>query len=123
MVCCSPLIEAAASMAELENMDNVVIAMEVVRMIGEGCLSIPDAADDSLGKGGSDDENSQTYYFRSSTITVDKIKEMVEKGDFLEGKACAPRAEMVPEPDSDEAIVYENFFCCRLMHAFASCFS
>jgi hypothetical protein len=55
-------------------------------------------------------ENSQTYYFGSSTITVGKISEMVEKGYFLESKAHAPGDETVPEPDNDEAVVYEDFF-------------
>jgi hypothetical protein len=59
----------------------------------------PDAADDSLGEGASDDENSRTYYFGPLSITVGKIKEMVEKGYFMEGKGRAPRAETVPEPD------------------------
>jgi hypothetical protein len=74
----------------------------------------PDAADDSLGEGASDDENSRTYYFGPLTITVGKIKEMVEKGYFMEGKARAPRAETVPEPDNDKAVVYEDFFVAGL---------
>jgi hypothetical protein len=71
-----------------EKMDKVASAAEIARTVsenstasdGEGCLLSPDAADDSLGEGASDDENSWTYYFGSSTITVGKIKEMVEKG-------------------------------------------
>jgi hypothetical protein len=35
---------------------------------------------------------------------------MVEKGYFTEGEAWEPRVEMVPKPDDDEAIVYEDFF-------------
>jgi hypothetical protein len=45
----------------------------------------------------------------SLTITVDKIKEMVEKGYFVEVEAHVPDAETVPEPNNDEAIVYEDF--------------
>jgi hypothetical protein len=101
MAHCSPLGEAATSAAEVENKDKVAVATEVEWTIsenstasdGDGCLSGPDAADDSLGKGGSDDENLRTYYFRSSTITVGKTYEMEEKGYFLEGKARAPGAE------------------------------
>jgi hypothetical protein len=40
--------------------------------------------DDSTDGGASDDENSRTYYFGASTITLGKIKEMVEKGYFAE---------------------------------------
>jgi hypothetical protein len=69
---------------------------------GEDHLASPDA-EDALSEGGSGNENSLTYYFRSSTITVGKIKEMVEKGYFLEGGASTPRDEIMPEPDNDEA--------------------
>jgi hypothetical protein len=67
-----------------------------------------------FGEGASDDENPQTYYFGSSTITVGKIKEMVEKGYFVEGESHMPRAETVSEPNSNEAIVYEDFFVAGL---------
>jgi hypothetical protein len=43
-----------------------------------------------------------------------KNKEMTEKGYFVEGEARAPGAETVPEPDSDEGIVYEEFFVAGL---------
>jgi hypothetical protein len=43
-------------------------------------------------------------------ITVDKIKEMMEKGYFLAGEARAPGAKTVPESGNDEAVVYEDFF-------------
>jgi hypothetical protein len=59
--------------------------------------------EDALSEGGFDGENSRTYYFGSSTITVDKIKEMVEKGYLPKGKAwyqglklCQSRAMMKP---------------------------
>jgi hypothetical protein len=54
------------------------------------------------------------YYFGLSTITVGRIKEMVVKGYFLEDGACAPGAEIVPEPDNDDAMVYEDFFVAGL---------
>jgi hypothetical protein len=62
-----PLSEiATANMAEEEDVDRVVSATEIARMVGENPtapngeahLSSPDAADDSLEEGGSDDENS-----------------------------------------------------------------
>jgi hypothetical protein len=56
----------------------------------------------------------RTCYFGSSTITVSKIKEMEERGYFPEGEGRAPGAETVPEPNGDEAIVYEDFFVADL---------
>jgi hypothetical protein len=121
MVCFSPLSEDAANTTEVENVDKVASAVEVAQIVGEnhvasdgeGCLLSPDVADDSLDEGCSDDENSQSY-FGSLTITVGKIKEMVEKGYFVDGDARALGAEIVPEPDNDEAVVYEDFFVASL---------
>jgi hypothetical protein len=56
----------------------------------------------------------QTCYFGSLTITVEKIKEMEERGYFLEGDGRAPGTETVLEPNGDEAIVYEDFFITGL---------
>jgi hypothetical protein len=71
--------------------------------------------DDSFDGGGSDIENSRTYNFLASTITLGCIKEMVDKEYFVDGEARVPRAEAVPEPDDDEAVIYEDFFVagCR----------
>jgi hypothetical protein len=80
----------------------------------EKCLLSPGGTDNSLGEGASDDENSWTYNFRTSTITIGRMKEMVEKGYFVDGEARTPRAEAVPEPDSDEAGMYEGFFVASL---------
>jgi hypothetical protein len=35
---------------------------------------------------------------------------MVEKGYFVNDEARAPLSEAVPEPEDDEAVVYEDFF-------------
>jgi hypothetical protein len=70
--------------------------------------------EDTTDGGASDDENSQTYYFGASTIALSKIKETVEKGYFAEGEAQAPGTEVVLKPDSDEAIMYEDFFIAGL---------
>jgi hypothetical protein len=119
----SPLSEvAAANVAEVENADRVADAAEMVRMVakrseasnGGGHVSSLDAGDDSLGEGAFNDKNSRTYYFGSSTITVGKIKEMVEKGYFTEGEGRAPGAKTVPKPDNDEDMVYEGFFVAGL---------
>jgi hypothetical protein len=122
MAHCNPLGEATTRAVEVENIDRVVVMTDIEWTIsenpaasdGEERLLSPGTADDSLGEGGSNDENSRTYYFGSSTITIGKIKEMVEKGYFLEGEPRAPRAETVLEPDNDEAIVYKDFFVASL---------
>jgi hypothetical protein len=67
-------------------------------------------SEDSVDGGASDNENSQMYYFGASTITLGKTNEMVKKGYFADGEARVPRVEAIPEPDNDEAIVYEDFF-------------
>jgi hypothetical protein len=105
-------------MTEAEDVDKVASTAEVTQTTdenpiasdAEGCLSSLDAAEGSLDEGGSNDENSQTYYFGSSTITVGKIKEMMEKGYYVEGKARAPRAGT----GHNEAIMYEEFFVASL---------
>jgi hypothetical protein len=65
MARCSPLSEVAATnAAEVENVDRVAGVAEIVRMVsdkptasdGEEHVSSLDVADDSLGKGASDDE-------------------------------------------------------------------
>jgi hypothetical protein len=75
-------------------MDEAVVAVELEHAFGENpaasdgetCLASLDA-EDTLSEGGSNNENLRTYYFGQSTITISKIKEMVEKGYF--------RAELV----------------------------
>jgi hypothetical protein len=112
MARCSPLGEAAAGMTEVENIDEADVVAELERAFkknpttsdGEKRPASPDVKD-TLSDGGSDNENSWTYYFGSSTITVRKIKEMMEKGYFLEDGAHAPGAETVPELDNNEAVV------------------
>jgi hypothetical protein len=125
MAHCSPLCEDAASLTEVEDIDEAVVAAELEHAFeenpaasnGEKCLASPDARD-TLSEGGSDNENLRRYYFRSS-ITIGKIKEMVEKGYFSKGRPRAPGAETVPEPDNNEVVVYEDFFVaglCMTLH-------
>jgi hypothetical protein len=45
---------------------------------------------------------------------------MEEKGYFVEDAARAPGVETAPEPNDDEAMVYEDFFCRWLVHASTS---
>jgi hypothetical protein len=109
------------SAAGVENMDEAVVATEPQRAFrenptisdGEKHLASP-AAEDTLSEGGSDGENSQTYYFGPSTITIDKIKEMVEKGYFPDGGAHELVVETMPEPDNNKVVVYEDFFVAGL---------
>jgi hypothetical protein len=108
-------------MTEVENIDEAVVAAELEPAFeenpaasnGEKHLVSPDT-EDTLSEGGLDNENSRTYYFGSLTITIGKIKEMVEKGYFLLGEIHTPGAETVPEPENDEAMVYEEFFVAGL---------
>jgi hypothetical protein len=125
MACCSPLSEVAAANATEEgSQGSVESTAEVARTIGVGEVPVasndekrfssPGGTNNSLGGGASNDENSWTYNFGTSTITLGRIKEMVEKGYFADGQARAPGAESVPEPDGDEAVVYEDFFVASL---------
>jgi hypothetical protein len=104
MARCIPLSEVATTNAtKVEKVDRVADAAEVVRTVGErpgasdggGHGSSPDAGGNSLGEGASDNENSQTYYFGSSTITIGKIVEMVEKGR-QKPKQCQSLITMKP---------------------------
>jgi hypothetical protein len=60
-------------------------------------------ADDDLDEGASNNAKLWTSYFESSAIMIGKIKEMEEKGYFLEGEAHAPGAEIVMEPNCRHA--------------------
>jgi hypothetical protein len=80
---------------------------------GERYVASPNVVDD-LDEGASDNAKLRTCYFRSSTITISKIKEMEEKCYFPEGEAHTPGNEIVPEPNGDEAIVYEDLFIASL---------
>jgi hypothetical protein len=83
---CSPLDEVAAAAAGVENMEETTVSAELESSFGEN----PTACDgkryvvslnavDDLTEGASDNAKLRTCYFRSSTITVGKIKEMKKK--------------------------------------------
>jgi hypothetical protein len=61
------------------------------------------------GVGGDVDEGSHTrsYLFEPSTVTVSRIRGMVNNGYFVEGRARECGEETVLEPNPDEAMVYE----------------
>jgi hypothetical protein len=93
---CSPLDEVATGIVEVENMDEVVVAAELERAFRENPTASnvewrPTSSDveNTLSEGGSGNKNSRTYYFGSTTITIGKIKDMVEKGYFSKGGARA----------------------------------
>jgi hypothetical protein len=102
---------------EVKNMDKAAVAAELERAFDEN-LAASDGEKHTVSSGdvgissdgAPDHVELHTYYFRSSTITVSKIKEMEEKGYFTEDEAHAHGAEIVPEPNNDEAVVYEGFF-------------
>jgi hypothetical protein len=60
------------------------------------------------------DESSWMYCFGASTTTLDRIREMVEKGYFSDGEAWAPREKTTSELNDDEAVVFEDFFFTSL---------
>jgi hypothetical protein len=53
----------------------------------EGRVLSVGRTDESVNEGASGNENSRTYSFGASTITLSRIKEMVEKGYFANGEA------------------------------------
>jgi hypothetical protein len=80
----------------------------------EGRVSSVGGTYDYVDGGASDNENSRTYNFGASTIALGPIKEMVERGYFMDGEARVPGDEAVSELDNDEVVVYEDFFVAGL---------
>jgi hypothetical protein len=71
-------------------------------------------SNDSMNADVSGDESSHTYCFGASTITLDWIHKMAEKGYFVEGEACVAREETTLEPQDYEVVVFEDFFIAGL---------
>jgi hypothetical protein len=118
---CSPLGETVAAVVEEENMEEIMVSAELERAFRENPVTsdgerygVSLNAEDDLDEGASDNAKLWTCYFGSSTIMVGKIIEMEERGYFPEGEGRAPGAETVPEPNGDEAVVYEDFFIVGL---------
>jgi hypothetical protein len=55
-----------------------------------------------------------SYEFRASSVTVGRIRLMESLSYFAEGSTHELGEEIVPEPSSDEAIVFEEFFIMGL---------
>jgi hypothetical protein len=126
MYCYSPLGEVAVVGVRVENMEETTVLAELERAFGENHAASDGEryatslnAEDDLTEGASDNAKLRTCYFRSSTNAVGKIKELEEKGYFPEDETRAPGTETMPEPNSDEVMAFEDFFCW-LAHASAS---
>jgi hypothetical protein len=65
-------------------------------------------------EGVSDNESSRMYCFGALTITLGRIREMVEKGYFAHGEARALGEETTLEPSHDEVVIFEDFFVTSL---------
>jgi hypothetical protein len=65
---------------------------------------------------GDSDEGSRThsYYFRPSTVTISGVQEIIDRGYFTEGGARVLGEETISEPDSDEVVLFEEFFTTGL---------
>jgi hypothetical protein len=55
-----------------------------------------------------------SYEFRASSVTVGRIHQMESLGYFTGGSAREPGEEIVLEPNSNEAVVFEEFFATGL---------
>jgi hypothetical protein len=91
MACCNPLREVAATnVAEAENVGEAGNMVEVVPTVdgdemlvvlgNEGRASNKGGTDDSADERASDNGKSWLNNFGASTITMGRIKEMMEKG-------------------------------------------
>jgi hypothetical protein len=62
------------------------------------------------------DEGSRTrsYFFGPLAVTVSCIRGMIDNDYFAEGMACEPKEETIPEPNFDEAVLFEEFFTTDL---------
>jgi hypothetical protein len=139
MARCSPLSKnAAANVANVENQDATGHPVETARIVSEG--EAPGApnndghalsargTEDSMDGGASDDENSQTYYFGASTITLSKINKMVEMGYFVEGEARVTgrkrsRSLIMTKPLVMRTFSSLDYACLCILLWVASCYN
>jgi hypothetical protein len=78
-------------------------------------VNVSDAGSQSHAEGESDGgSHTRNCYFGPSTVTMSRIHEMMDQGYFVEGGAHVPGEETIPELDSNEAIVFEDFFIAGL---------
>jgi hypothetical protein len=55
-----------------------------------------------------------SFFFGPSTVTVNRVHRVIDSSYFAEGMGRKPREETVPEPNPDEAVVFEEFFTTGL---------
>jgi hypothetical protein len=53
-------------------------------------------------------------FFGPLIVTISRIRGMIDSGYFAEGMGHEPRQETVPEPNPNEAVVFEEFFAASL---------
>jgi hypothetical protein len=58
--------------------------------------------------------HTHNYYYGHSAVIVSCVRKMIDRGYFAIGDARVPGEETILKPDSDEAIMFEEFlwiFC------------
>jgi hypothetical protein len=55
-----------------------------------------------------------SFYIGPSIVTVSQIRVMVNGGYFSDGMGRGPREEIVPEPNVDKVVLFEEFFSAGL---------
>jgi hypothetical protein len=75
-------------------------------------------SDTGSHSGAGDDVNegshTQSYYFGPSTMAVSRVRGMIDHDYFAEGMGRKLEEETIPEPNADEAVVFEEFFTTGL---------
>jgi hypothetical protein len=59
-------------------------------------------------------DNTGSFFFGPSTVTVSRIRGMIDSGYFAEGMGHELGEDIVPEPNPDEVVVFEDFFTAGL---------
>jgi hypothetical protein len=55
-----------------------------------------------------------SYYFRPSTVTISRIREMVDNDNFADGMGHEPSEETIADPQAEEAVLFKEFFTAGL---------
>jgi hypothetical protein len=79
---------------------------------GAGGVSSGCESGNSANESASDDENSRSIVLGLRRLS--SVAEMAEKGYFVDAEAWAPGEEMIPEPNEDKTVVFEDFFVAGL---------
>jgi hypothetical protein len=66
------------------------------------------------GEAGDVVDGSRSFLFGPLTITVSRIRGMIDSGYFAQGMGREPEEETGPEPHPDEVVVFEEFFTTGL---------